>query len=168
MHTFTDALELHSGGVSRVGRRVLYMLSDADAREIIHVDRRQAGQAHARGNDPHGGQVYPGVIVADWGGSANLQVFLDGTDTFWPTSRPEYRGDDAPDVSMDNSSAATYAPHGRWHYTLDGEELDHATWEEQRAEVAAQSRVEREGYGVPDFTQTWEPDSRGTWMLAEV
>lgn len=103
---------------NRVGLNVLYTLTEYDAREIVQ-NRRNAGIATARGNDPREGQTYPAIIVADhvheahrprveageftvsgapvltWesyiaGISVNLQVFLDGTDVFWATSRTEY------------------------------------------------------------------------------
>lgn len=110
---------------SRLGKMVLYTLSEMDVRDIIQ-SRRQAGIAAKRGNDPHEGDVYPAIIVADWldpayetgekrmerfGGegkpnivlspaeaadqvSVNLQVFLDGTDVYWATSRSRSRGGD--------------------------------------------------------------------------
>ncbi len=47
-------------------------------------------QAHI-GNEAHEGDTYPMLIVRVWGPTAtsavNGQVFLDGTDVFWATSR---------------------------------------------------------------------------------
>lgn len=47
-------------------------------------------QAHI-GNDVHEGDVFPMQIVRVWGdtptSSVNGQVFLDGNDVFWATSR---------------------------------------------------------------------------------
>jgi hypothetical protein len=47
-------------------------------------------QAHI-GNEAHEGDVYPMLIVRVWGtdpsSSVNGQVFLDGNDVFWATSR---------------------------------------------------------------------------------
>ena len=47
-------------------------------------------QAHI-GNDVHEGDVFPMLIVRTWGSTAgaavNGQVFLDGNDVFWATSR---------------------------------------------------------------------------------
>jgi len=47
-------------------------------------------QAHI-GNEVHEGDVFPMLIVQVWGTSAssavNGQVFLDGNDVFWATSR---------------------------------------------------------------------------------
>lgn len=57
----------------------------------------EGAQAHI-GNDVKEGQRYPGVVVRDWAeesGAAgvdahpNLQVWLDGTDSFWVTSAEE-------------------------------------------------------------------------------
>lgn len=89
-----------------IGRIVLYCLSAQDAEEI---NRRRTSpdsiakrifaeppawpvgaQAHI-GNGVAVGDVYPAVIVRTWGDTpdavVNLQVFLDGNDTFWATSR---------------------------------------------------------------------------------
>lgn len=75
-----------------------YKLTTEDAQEI---NRRRIGwareeppsdwptgaQAHF-GNPAHEGEVYPAVVVLDIDGTlANLQVFLDGNDSFWATSR---------------------------------------------------------------------------------
>ena len=47
-------------------------------------------QAHI-GNDVHEGDVFPMLIVRVWGtgteSAVNGQVFLDGNDVFWATSR---------------------------------------------------------------------------------
>jgi len=100
-HTFTSP--------GRIGRRVLYCLNDADVREI-QWQRQLAGKGSRNGNDPKEGQVYPGVIVADFysplasdekrtvedrqtrleQSSVNLQVFLDGNDSYWATSRSQW------------------------------------------------------------------------------
>lgn len=146
----------------RLGKCVLYTLSEADAKQIIQ-DRRNAGIAAARGNDPHEGDTYPAIIVRDFGSTAeqvaaahdssvvmirsqwraangkareedrglpgwpvefvgmseddlqqwiaargeefsrvwnpenaavNLQVFLDGTDVYWATSRTRAQDDE--------------------------------------------------------------------------
>lgn len=75
--------------MSRIGKTVLYTLSEQDVKEIIER-RRLVGAAIARGNTPTAGQEYPAIILGDWGGSANLRVFLDGYDEHWATSRPEW------------------------------------------------------------------------------
>lgn len=81
-----------------VGRIVQYVLSADDAEQINR--RRPDGP---RGSDGNGaivhvgnhaaeGQVYPAVVVRAFDPSAsyvNLQVLLDGNDTYWATSRSE-------------------------------------------------------------------------------
>lgn len=70
-----------------IGRIVHYTLSQHDADEINRnrVDTAQSGN-HAREGD-----VYPAMIVRIFGetpeSAVNLQVFLDGNDTHWATSR---------------------------------------------------------------------------------
>lgn len=78
--------------MSRIGSIVLYTLSEQDVKEIIER-RRQVGAVIARGNTPTVGQEYPAIVLADWGGSANLRVLLDGYDEHWATSRPEWTED---------------------------------------------------------------------------
>jgi hypothetical protein len=90
----------------RLGAVVLYRLSEQDVQQIIQR-RRSAGLITYAGNDPHEGDVFPAMIVRDWadpaiisatpstmniteyvdGQPVNLQVFLDGNDVFWSTSR---------------------------------------------------------------------------------
>jgi hypothetical protein len=70
--------------IPTVGRIVLYKLDESDCNVIKH--RRGAAQ----GNVPHAGEVYPAVVVRSWGGpSVNLQVLLDGPDSYWAVSRKE-------------------------------------------------------------------------------
>lgn len=82
-----------------IGSIVHYQLSDEDARQI---NRRRLDFANARsatagtgfighvGNQAEAGQVCPAMVVRTFGGSsANLQVMLDGSDTYWATSRGE-------------------------------------------------------------------------------
>ena len=92
-----------------IGRIVHYALTEQDAAEINRrrvdfdayrrdhntpTDPGQPGRtghiAHV-GNRAEEGQVYPATIVRVWGenpdSAVNLQVQLDGTDTFWATSR---------------------------------------------------------------------------------
>jgi hypothetical protein len=89
-----------------IGRIVHYKLSDMDAEAINRrrtnssaiLSRMQAdppqwpegAQAHM-GNSVAAGDVYPAMIVRTWGNTAEsavqLQVFLDGTDAYWATSR---------------------------------------------------------------------------------
>ena len=95
----------------QAGSQVLYTLASGDAEQInrrrldagayrrLHPANHtltQAGHpgrtgfiAHF-GNAAEEGQVYPAFVVRDWdeaGGTVNLQVLLDGNDTYWATSR---------------------------------------------------------------------------------
>lgn len=74
------------------GRFVDYTLTEQDA-AIISSDRASRfamNQAPHRHNPVSPGDTYPALVVkAFGGGAANLQVFLDGTDTYWATSRTE-------------------------------------------------------------------------------
>lgn len=87
-----------------IGRIVHYKLSAFDAEAInklradwkaMATDRDQTPhdgyQAHI-GNAAEAGQVYPATIVRVFdphgdSGTSNLQVALDGNDTYWATSR---------------------------------------------------------------------------------
>lgn len=138
MHDFSDR--------KRIGEPILYMLSEYDVRVIIQ-ERRGAGYATHHGNDPHEGSIYPGVIVGDWGGSANLQVWLDGTDTFWPTSRSPFD----PEKSGQN----------RYYLPDDG---DREITLEEYQKIAGPNDV-----GAGDAARVaieFEPDARGHWITA--
>jgi hypothetical protein len=84
-----------------IGRIVHYTLSDQDA--LLINKRRdesfQAERARSLGNMARGGDVYPAMVVRVFAGGTeangvcNLQVFLDGNDTFWATSRTEGEGE---------------------------------------------------------------------------
>lgn len=76
---------------------VKYKLSAQDAEEInrrrvsgfLNDDWPAGAQAHV-GNDVNEGEVYPAVVVLTLQDDlVNLQVFLDGNDSFWATSRSE-------------------------------------------------------------------------------
>lgn len=83
-----------------VGRIVQYKLADYDA---INSRRRDAGEFRRTlaqpveagdrgrtGNHVREGDVFPAVVVRTFGGTTvNLQVLLDGNDTYWATSRME-------------------------------------------------------------------------------
>lgn len=93
--------------VPTVGRIVLYMLSESDAKAINRrradrlayqanpyndprIAKKPTGfQVHA-GNPVNAGDVLPMLIVKTWGNTpespVNGQVFLDGNDTLWVTS----------------------------------------------------------------------------------
>lgn len=104
----------------RVGKRVLYMLTEMDVRDIIK-SRQVAGYATAHGNDPREGQIVPGIVVADWGGSANLQVFLDGIDSYWPTSRTLFDPEGSTDYERELAVKGEYTPEpkGKWIFLED-------------------------------------------------
>lgn len=84
-----------------VGRIVQYRLTEHDAEAInrrrkdFHESRsadQQTGFIGHVGNRAMTGDVFPAVIVRVWNESTvtcNLQVLLDGTDTYWATSRAE-------------------------------------------------------------------------------
>lgn len=73
-----------------IGRIVHYTLAAGDA-DQIKIARQDSGGS---GNQVAEGDVYPAMVVRTFGGpaTANLQVHLDGTDTFWATSRMEGNG----------------------------------------------------------------------------
>lgn len=94
------------------GRIVHYVLSEADAQQINrrradfeafrrnHVGEHESGTFGASGHVAHvgnqasEGDLYPAIVVRTFGGpSVNLQVFLDGNDTYWATSRSETDAD---------------------------------------------------------------------------
>lgn len=85
--------------IPTIGRFVHYTLSERDAeavnrrREDWRADQAENAtaigfQAHV-GNRAEAGQVYPMLIVRIWGVESlvNGQVFLDGNDILWVTSR---------------------------------------------------------------------------------
>ena len=87
--------------VPTIGRIVEYVVPQWQAEEINrrrkdfaerrpwYAALRPGAQAH-HGNEVREGDVFPAMIVRTWGdtpkASVNLQVFLDGTDTYWATS----------------------------------------------------------------------------------
>ncbi|MEU3683785.1 hypothetical protein AB0E99_22995 [Streptomyces sp. NPDC030592] len=87
-----------------IGRIVHYRLTKHDADDInrrrndFHTSRSaedRTGFVGHVGNSVQGGDVFPAVIVRVWNESTvtcNLQVLLDGTDTYWATSREEGTG----------------------------------------------------------------------------
>jgi hypothetical protein len=89
-----------------IGRIVHYTLSESDVLAINtrrsdyiaflrhrHEGSEETGfQAHV-GNHVTAGEVCPAVVVRVFGEhTANLQVLLDGSDTYWATSRVEGEG----------------------------------------------------------------------------
>jgi hypothetical protein len=84
-----------------IGRIVHYTLSQADADQInqrrkdfhqsCKADQRTGFVGHV-GNWAAEGDTYPALIVRVWKEAqvtVNAQVFLDGNDVFWATSRAE-------------------------------------------------------------------------------
>lgn len=91
------------------GRIVHYKLSGGDAQDINRrrLDFMDFCRANPRpeqsgvfpgasghighwGNQAAEGDVYPAMIVKTWSGTTvNLQVYLDGNDAYWATSRQE-------------------------------------------------------------------------------
>lgn len=93
-----------------IGRIVHYMLNSQDAeqinrrrttsaaiRERIEADKWPLGAQAHMGNAVEAGQVYPMLIVRVCGddpvSAVNGQVFLDGNDIFWATSRQQVVAD---------------------------------------------------------------------------
>ncbi|MDN4644936.1 hypothetical protein [Arthrobacter sp. PsM3] len=91
-----------------IGRIVHYTLTEQEA---AHVNKRRADAKNLNGagvtlasqelgpqihigNSASAGDVFPAIIVRVWPqSSVQLQVFLDGNDTLWVTSRTEGSGD---------------------------------------------------------------------------
>lgn len=72
--------------VPTLGRIVLYKLTEDDARRI----RQQRSHDGTTANMAGAGRVFPAVVVSVFGDEAvNLQVLLDGPDSYWSTSRHE-------------------------------------------------------------------------------
>jgi hypothetical protein len=74
-----------SGPVS-VGRIVHYRMALYDVENYVVTPHGSVG------NRPNQGDAYPAVVVRlnhAESGSVNLQVFLDGSDSYWATSRTE-------------------------------------------------------------------------------
>lgn len=96
-----------------LGRIVHYKLTREDAEQVNrrradfaafnHANRSsvtepgfpgRSGHVGHFGNEAAEGDVYPAMVVRTFGGSTvNLQVYLDGNDAYWATSR---MGGDAP------------------------------------------------------------------------
>ena len=84
------------------GRIVWYVLSADDAEKInkrrhdatAHLDYHRSNaigvMVHV-GNEAKEGAIYPAMVVETWGNKpdsrVNLKVELDGSDSFWATSR---------------------------------------------------------------------------------
>ncbi len=84
------------------GRIVWYKMANYEAQQINkrrqdaqnkmdwHRALSTGAQIHI-GNEVKAGQLYPAMIIIPWGitpeSAVNLQVFLDGNDTYWATSK---------------------------------------------------------------------------------
>jgi len=67
-----------------LGATVIYQLASYD---VDQISKQREGQPRTF-NDARETCRYPAIVVATWGGTqVNLQVFLDGNDTYWATSR---------------------------------------------------------------------------------
>ena len=93
-----------------VGTRVLYKLHEGDAEQVNRRredfyaftranpgytaspgDPGRSGHVGHFGNEVTAGEVYPADVVrvfSPGSSTVNLQVHLDGNDTYWATSRP--------------------------------------------------------------------------------
>jgi hypothetical protein len=72
-----------------IGRIVHYKLNEGDA--LFINNKRIKDQTVA--NSVWAGDVYPAIVVRTWDTSVQLQVFLDGPDTYWATSVQEGDGE---------------------------------------------------------------------------
>lgn len=75
-----------------IGRIVHYTLGDGDVNQIRN---QRITAVRGTSNDVQAGDVYPAVVVRVFDPSvstANLQVLLDGPDSYWATSRTEGDG----------------------------------------------------------------------------
>lgn len=88
-----------------IGRIVHYTLNAGDA-EAINRRRKDFADSQSAaaatgfvghvGNQAEAGQVYPAMVVRVFdprATTANLQVLLDGNDSYWATSRTERDGE---------------------------------------------------------------------------
>lgn len=75
----------------KLGATVQYKLSEQDVQYINQTVPRINSAAGSNLNQPHAGDVYPGVVVRRFGGCVNLKVQLDGGPgaEYWATSRAE-------------------------------------------------------------------------------
>lgn len=79
---------------SRLGQIVHYTLSEQDAERADRIVPRLDSSGQQNRNTPQSGETYPAMILRDFGGSANLRVYLDGGSgaELWVTSRAEGDG----------------------------------------------------------------------------
>lgn len=74
-----------------LAKTVLYKLSQGDVAAILQTVKRISSSATLNLNTPQAGDVYPALVVRDFGGCVNLKVSLDGGPgaEYWATSRTE-------------------------------------------------------------------------------
>ena len=155
---------------SYVGLRVQFMLNEGHVKAI--AERRMSiGKANYSANGPREGDIVAGVIVQDWyhptaqmdtestgdwlkrldeaskRRAVNIQLHLDGTDTFWVTSMQQF--DPTIHVSMLKPQTVEEIEDGdepeRTNVYVHGKQTVEY-WEDQ-------------GYSDP------EPDARGHWWF---
>ena len=84
----TEVSETKSAPILTEGRIVKYVLSEYDIKQINEARAKDSSRA---GNPLHAGMAFPAICVRVFEKSdnpaANLQVFLDGNDCLWVTSR---------------------------------------------------------------------------------
>ena len=115
------------------GQTVLYKLSDYDADAISA--RRTASNGVLEGNPPYAGSQFPAHVVATWGpDTANLQVVLDGNDTYWATSRQ--RGNQPGQWEPQHSAVAEAVS-----------DVAHGHWPSFRSDTGTQASVSAEATG---------------------
>lgn len=76
--------------IPALGQHVTYRMSGGDA--VLIQERRAAAPAARRGNTVHEGDEFPAIVVRVFTTeppAVNLQVLLDGDDSYWATSRTE-------------------------------------------------------------------------------
>jgi hypothetical protein len=100
-----------------IGGIVIYTLSESDEYQINRrrqdATEQEAGLAKTGyivhvGNKVQRGQSYPAIVVRAWNDDGvNLQVFLDGNDVFWATSKLKCGTDEYPPGTEN-----------RWHWPI--------------------------------------------------
>jgi hypothetical protein len=84
----TEVTETKPAPTLTEGRIVRYVLSEYDVKQINEARAKDASRV---GNPVYAGAAFPAICVRVFEKSdnpaANLQVFLDGNDSLWVTSR---------------------------------------------------------------------------------
>ena len=91
--------KLNAGDAEAINRRRKDYNAARAASYVPGVEKLGTGEQVHVGNGASAGDVYPAMIVRTWGStpesSVQLQVFLDGNDTYWATSVNEGDGERA-------------------------------------------------------------------------